>query len=272
MESPKLKTSYCLVVISQLKREVVRFLRQKTRVIGALGTPLVFWLLLGSGLGNSTQFSPTHFGAAAATKLNYLQYFFPGTIVLILLFTAIFSTISIIEDRREGFLQGILVSPIPRSAYVLGKLLGGTLLAFLQGLLFMGLSPFLGISMSLTSFLFVCAIIFTMSFGLTGLGFLMAWKLNSTQGFHALMNLLLMPLWFLSGAIFPISSAPSFLKWIMTINPLSYSVIGLQMGFYQQVESTLYAPATLCLAVLIGFSVIMFILSTMAASKKITAI
>ena len=105
-----------------LWREVVRFLRQRQRIVGALGTPLVFWLLIGSGMGT-------------------LKYFFPGTVVMILLFTAIFSTISIIEDRREGFLQGVLVSPAPRSAIVMGKMFGGTALAVLQGLLFVAAAP-----------------------------------------------------------------------------------------------------------------------------------
>src|SRR5205085_9228694 len=124
------------------RREVVRFLRQRSRIVGALGTPVVFWLLLGFGVGNS--FTP----GGQKIAMRYQEYFFPGTVVLILLFTAIFSTISIIEDRKEGFLQAVLVAPVPRSAFVLGKLLGGTSLAFGQAVLFMLLSPLVGISVS----------------------------------------------------------------------------------------------------------------------------
>src|SRR5204862_1547331 len=122
-----------LPALSLAKRELVRFLRQRHRVVGALATPIVFWLLIGGGMGRSFRADGTPGGG------NYLQYFFPGTVLMILLFTAIFSTISIIEDRREGFLQSVLVAPVPRMAIVLGKVLGGTVLAFGQGLIFLHL-------------------------------------------------------------------------------------------------------------------------------------
>jgi ABC-2 type transport system permease protein len=115
-----------LPALSLCKRELVRFLRQRHRIIGALATPLIFWLLIGAGMGRSFAVP----GSAGGS--NYMEYFFPGTIVMILLFTAIFSTISIIEDRREGFLQGVLVAPVSRMAIVLGKILGGTVLGFLS--------------------------------------------------------------------------------------------------------------------------------------------
>ena len=121
----------CLPALSLCKRELVRFLRQRHRIIGALATPIVFWLLIGAGMGRSFHFEGLPGGG------NYLQYFFPGTVLMILLFTAIFSTISIIEDRREGFLQSVLVAPVPRMSIVLGKVLGGTVLAFGQGLIFL---------------------------------------------------------------------------------------------------------------------------------------
>src|SRR5687767_7711902 len=122
-----------LPALSLARRELVRFLRQRHRVIGALATPIVFWLLIGLGMGRSFRGE----GLPGTGGDNYLQFFFPGTVVMILLFTAIFSTISIIEDRREGFLQSVLVAPVPRVAIVLGKVLGGTALASGQGLLFL---------------------------------------------------------------------------------------------------------------------------------------
>src|SRR6476620_12802000 len=120
------------VIFTLSQRELVRFFRQKNRVFGALGQPIIFWLLFGAGLG------------AAKVDENKLDYshFFPGTLVMILLFTAIFATISIIEDRREGFLQGVLVAPIPRWTMVLGKVLGGTAIAMLQGVMFIILGWF----------------------------------------------------------------------------------------------------------------------------------
>src|ERR1700710_532328 len=129
--------------LSLTHRELVRFLRQRHRIIGALGTPIVFWLLLGLGMGRSFQ------GINVPGGASYLEYFFPGTVLMILLFTAIFSTISIIEDRREGFLQSVLVAPVSRMAIVLGKVLGGTALAFGQGLLFLLLAPLIGIHLGI---------------------------------------------------------------------------------------------------------------------------
>src|SRR6266542_3997069 len=111
--------------LSLYHRDLIRFLRQRHRIVGALATPLVFWLLVGAGMNRS-------FKADVPGGGNYLAYFFPGTVLMILLFTAIFSTISVIEDRREGFLQGVLVAPVKRMSIVLGKVLGGTLLAVLQ--------------------------------------------------------------------------------------------------------------------------------------------
>jgi len=127
---------------------------------------------------------------------------------LIVLFTAIFSTISIIEDRHEGFLQSVLVAPISRGALVLGKIAGGTTLAFIQGVLFLCFCPLVGITIHPVSVLYLLLVLLLISFGLTGLGFVLAWRLDSIQGFHAIMNLFLIPLWLLSGALFPSPAPP----------------------------------------------------------------
>src|SRR5436305_2887017 len=139
----------CLPALSLCRRELVRFLRQKHRIIGALATPIVFWLLIGAGMGRSFQ-AP---GAGASPTSGYMAYFFPGTVVMILLFTAIFSTISIIEDRREGFLQSVLVAPVARLTIVLGKIRGGAILAVGQAFLFLLLAPLLGGHFTVASFL-----------------------------------------------------------------------------------------------------------------------
>src|SRR5204863_6127638 len=150
-------TYFWLPAMTLWQRELVRFFRQRSRVIGALGPPVLFWFLIGSGLGSSFRVLPTS-GLAAASGANYLQYFFPGTIVLIVLFTAIFSTISIIEDRHEGFLQSVMVAPVPRSSLVLGKIAGGTSLAFVQGVLFLCFCPMVGISIRFLPLLYLLAI------------------------------------------------------------------------------------------------------------------
>lgn len=242
-----------LPTFTLLKREVVRFLRQRSRIVGAIGTPLLFWLLLGTGLNH----------AFAMGSLSYLKYFFPGTIVMVLLFTAIFSTISIIEDRREGFLQAVLVSPSSRFSIVLGKLLGGMTLATLQGLIVLALAPLIGVSLTVKTFLSITAIMAVLSFGLTGLGFIIAWKLDSTQGFHSVMNLFLMPLWFLSGSVFPITGAPAWLSVLMKINPLTYSVAALHQGLYFNLQhQPPYPSYAVCLGITIVFSTAMMGLAT----------
>ena len=212
-----------LATFALWRRDIVRFYRQRSRVIGALGTPVVFWLLLGSGLGSSFRaVSPV------APDGGYLEYFYPGTLALILLFTAIFSTISVIEDRHEGFLQGVLVAPVPRSAIALGKILGGTTLALMQAAVFLLLAPFANMSVGWASLPMLLIVLGTLGFALTGLGFAMAWILDSVQGFHAIMNLFLLPMWLLSGAVFPPTGAAEWIRWVMLLNPMTYGVAAIR--------------------------------------------
>lgn len=220
------RQAFWLPIWTLTVRELVRFFRQRTRVIGALGQPVLFWILFGAGLRGS--FTPP---AWADRGMSYQEYFFPGVAVMILLFTAIFSTISIIEDRREGFLQGVLVAPISRLSLVLGKLSGGTVLAVLQAALFLALGPLLGIQVSLASAISTLAFLTLLGFTLTALGFLIAWPLDSTQGFHAIMSVFLMPMWLLSGSFFPAGESV-WLGWVIRLNPLTYGVAGLRRLLY----------------------------------------
>jgi ABC-2 type transport system permease protein len=214
---------FFLAVWTLWQRELVRFYRQPSRVIGALAPPVLFWLLIGAGLG------PSFHAPGTAAGTSYLAYFFPGVVILILLFTAIFSEISIIEDRREGFLQAVLVSPVPRASVVLGKVLGGTTLAVLQSALFLLLGPAIGLRLSSAGALAVlAAVLFLLAFALTALACAIAWWLDSTQGFHAIMNLFLIPMWLLAGTLFPVSGAPGWLGVVMRVNPLTYGVAVLR--------------------------------------------
>jgi len=200
-------------VLALAQRELVRFFRQRNRVFGALGQPIIFWLLFSEGLRSN--------------ELGY-AHFFPGTLVMILLFTAIFATISIIEDRSEGFLQSVLVSPAPRWAMVLGKVLGGSAIAMIQGLLFLGLgAATLGLASGLVDVAAAIALMAVISVALTALGFSIAWRMDSTHGFHAIMSVFLFPMWLLSGAFFP-ATGDGWLAWIVRLNPLTYGVAGLR--------------------------------------------
>jgi ABC-2 type transport system permease protein len=257
-------------------REILRFFRQRNRIIGAIATPLVFWLLFGAGLDRSFELS-----AAGSDGQGFREYFFPGTLAMILLFTAIFASISIIEDRREGFLQSVLVAPIPRWSMVLGKILGGTLIALIQGSLFCLLALTLpNATFDPLSLLGLLGIMFVVSLALTALGYLIAWRMDSTQGFHAIMNLVLMPMWLLSGSFFPIPSLESsrgIMYWIMTLNPLTYGVTGIRWLMFENMntESTnpdFFLPSLqICWIVSLAFALVTFVMAWKVSGSRTTA-
>ncbi len=213
------------------KREIVKFVRDRSRLIGALAQPLVFWLLLGLGFQRSFAF-PESATNAAAGSMDYLEYFFPGMIALMILFTAIFSTISIVEERKTGFLQAALIAPVSRIAFVLGTTLGGTTLSLLQAVLLLLLLPVIWIVPSVSGLLLLLLVSFLMGLAFTALGVAIAWTMKTTRGFHAIMNLFLLPMWILSGALFPYEGASKILQWIITINPVSYAVSAIRSALY----------------------------------------
>ena len=252
-----------LAVYALLRRDIIRFLRQRSRVIGALGTPLIFWVLLGSGLGDSFTVGPL-----GAPTGGYLEYFYPGTLALILLFTAIFSTISVIEDRHDGFLQGVMVAPVPRMAIVLGKLLGGTTLALLQAALFLFLAPLANTPIALATLPLLLLVLAVFAFALTGLGFVLAWMLDSTQGFHAFMNVLLIPMWLLSGAVFPQAGAAGWVRGVMLVNPMTYGVSALQSVLTGRDAPGVQMPLGRSLAVIAIFGLATFALSSWSVRRR----
>lgn len=241
-----------LPVCTLARRELTRFFRQRTRVIGALGQPILFWILFGAGLNGSFR---------GPADMSYQEYFFPGVAAMILMFTAIYSTISIIEDRREGFLQGVLVAPIPRASLVLGKVLGGTVLAVLQSMLFLlvgpalafvGLAPELHTGLTWQNALPVIGFLALVGFSLTALGYLIAWPMDSTHGFHAIMSIFLMPMWLLSGSFFPPGES-GWLSWVIRLNPLTYGVAGLRRIMTANPAAVQALPPWwLCLSVTLG--------------------
>jgi len=245
------------------QREIVRFYRQRNRIIGALLSPLVFWFVIGSGIG------PSFRVGSAPDGMRYLEYFYPGTLILIMLFTAIFSTISIIEDRREGFLQSVLVAPISPGSIVCGKILGGTTLALLQGLIFLLLAPFAGIHLTPERLLICLFALFVVGFGLTGLGFLVAWPMESTQGFHAIMNVFLIPLWLMSGALFPATNPHSWIYWAVHINPVTYGVAAVRRALYTGDPGVLNLPGfPLSIGLTIAFGLVMYAVAFVLVKRK----
>ncbi len=243
-------------------REIVRFYRQRTRVMGVIASPLLFWLVLGSGFGTSFR------SGTAAGQQHYLEYFYPGTLIMIVLFTSIFAMMSVIEDRKEGFLLSVLVAPVSRSAIVLGKVLGGTTLATAQGLIFLCFAPAAGIHLSLAALPLIVLTVFLVAFALTALGFAIAWPMDSTAAFHAIINLFLIPMWLLSGALFPLSGASWWIRFLMRVNPLTYGVEALR-GLLDP-QTTEAFPLGASLATLVLFSAFMFAIAFLMANRRST--
>ncbi|HEU0139889.1 MAG TPA: ABC transporter permease [Bryobacteraceae bacterium] len=245
-----MNSGFWLPAFTLWRRELIRFWREKARVAGFVGSPLVFWLVIGSGFGN-------------------LAFFFPGALTLTVMFSAVFSTMSLIEDRREGFLLSMLVSPAPRSAMVLGKVMGSATLAWIQGLIFLAFFPLAGFRPSAVAIVELVAVLFLISFTFTSLGFLLAWQMDSTQGFHAVINLLLFPLWMVSGAIFSIESAHGWMQVLMRMNPLTYS-LSLVRHFLERGNGEGLPPLATSLVVSLATGIALWMASTFVASQRTT--
>src|SRR6202022_3225146 len=256
------RTLTVLPALSLWWREIVRFYRQRTRVVGVILSPLLFWIVIGSGFGTSFR------SGGSGAQQHYLEYFYPGALIMIVLFTSIFTMMSVIEDRKEGFLLSVLVAPVPRSAIVWGKVLGGTTLSAIQGLILLAFAPLVGIHLGLTGFLLVVLTVFLVSFALTALGFTIAWSMDSTQTFHAIINLFLIPLWLLSGALFPLTGASEWIRFLVRINPLTYGVEALRDVLYPASPAVFPLPSSL--ATLVLFSALMFGLSFVMVNRRST--
>jgi ABC-2 type transport system permease protein len=202
-------------------REVKKFWRERSRLWGGIARPILWLLILGGGLR----------GAISASSLggsDYQQYIFPGVIGLTLIFSAMQSAMSIIWDREFGFLKEVLAAPVPRLSIVIGKALGGATQATLQGMITMLFAPLIGLWLAPLAIVELIVMMFIVSFALTSLGIVIASKMTSFEGFGTISNFVVMPMYFLSGAIYPTSSAPVWLKPLTMINPLSYGVDGLR--------------------------------------------
>ena len=250
-----------VAVYALWKRELVKFGRDRSRVIGALLQPLGFWLLLGLGFQGTFRLPPE-----VGAEVGFFEFLFPGILALIILFTAIFSTISIVEERRSGFLQSALVAPVSRASLVLGNTLGGTTLAIAEAGLFLLFVPLIGISLSLPGLGVVLLAALCLGLTFTSLGVIIAWRMETTRGFHAVMNLFLLPLWFLSGSFFPIAGAPPVLQWIVRLNPVSYAVAAIRDGLYLP---TGHGLATVPISASLGISVVTAIVMLAIAARVV---
>ncbi|MBN2752007.1 MAG: ABC transporter permease [Rhodospirillaceae bacterium] len=243
------------------QREILRFTRQKSRVIGGIAQPILIWVFLGSG------FSPS-FRPATSSGSDYAAYVFPGILLLMLLFSSVFSAMTLIEDRDHGFLQGVLAAPVSRRAVVMGKIGGGAALAVAQGLILLLAAPLAGMPFHAEGLFLALPILCLAAIGFASTGFVVAWSMRSTSGFHAVMMVVLMPAWMLSGALFPIHGVPLWLEWVMAINPLSYGHALLSEALS---AGAITPPSTMTLSVqmvvFLGWIVIVVALSINRAER-----
>lgn len=235
------------------RRELVRVGRQPARIVAGVGTVALIWLIFASGLAGSM--SGGTFGAFLA----------PGMASMVVLFASIFGAISLIEDREQGFLRGVLVSPVPRWAVMASKVIGGGAIALAQGALVLALAPLSGISPGVSGWVLALLALACMGAGVTGLALALAWRCASVAGFHGVMNLVLMPMWLLGGTIFPLDTASPWLAWIMRVNPLTWTGEALRRALTG--ESVLGVWAWVGAA---GFALAGFALATIAASAVAT--
>jgi ABC-2 type transport system permease protein len=230
-------------------RQLKRYFRSKARIIGSLGQPLLFFFALGFGFG------PIYTKAGGG---NYVQFLAPGIITMSILFTATFSGIEVLWDRRFGFLKETLVAPVSRLEIMLGRTLGGATVAVLQGLIVFVLSVAIGfrpVTMSMIPFALLYMILIAVTF--TALGTAIASLIEDMQGFQIIINFLIMPMFFLSGALFPLQNLPRAVVIVSTLNPLTYGVDGLRgalinAGHFSIFTDLLMLAAIATIVMLIG--------------------
>jgi len=202
-------------------RSIKRYIRSKSRIIGSLAQPLFFFLALGFGLGSVF---------SSQGGFDYLAFIAPGIIAMSVLFTSVFSGIQVLWDKQFGFLKETLIAPVSRNSIMLGQTLGGATTALIQGIVMMFIIFIFGKLTFETGILIALGFMILISVAFTSLGIAMASKMEDMQGFQLIMNFLIMPVFFLSGALFPITSLPSWLKSVVYINPLTYGVEGMRYG------------------------------------------
>lgn len=232
------------------KREMIRFFRSKSRVIGSLGMPVFMLAILGTGLNAAINIP--------GMEGNYVTFITPGILSMVLLFASVFAGVIVIVDRQFGFLKETLVAPVSRTSIVIGKALGGATAAVLQGVIILGIAVLLGVNIALGNLLLAFPVMFLISFGFVALGIAIASVMEDMHGFQLIMNFMIMPMFFLSGALFPLDTAPEIIRYVSYVDPLTYEVESLRY--------LLIGSSEMALAVSIGILVLFSALCTFVAA------
>jgi ABC-2 type transport system permease protein len=242
-------------------REFIKFFREKSRLLGTLARPVLWLFVVGNGMSSLI---------APQAGFSYLQFIFPGMIGMTILFSSIFSSISIVWDREFGFMKEMLVAPISRLSIVIGKTISGTLISVAQAVIILALIPLLGMQLTVLQFVEVVLVSVLVSFCITSLGILIAARLTSFDGFNIIMNFLVMPMLFLSGAMYPVTSMPPALKLLTLANPLTYGIDAFKHVLLRNGTPPLGPefPLVLDLFVVSAVSVVMLTLAALSFRRK----
>lgn len=254
--------AYDLATVRTLwRRDLVRFFRQPSRLAGALGQPILFWLIIGSGMAGTFRMP--------GSSVGYLEFFYPGVVLMVVLFAAIFTTVSVIEDRHQGFLQSVLAGPGSRGALVVGKAVGSASVALSQAALFLALAPAAGFPLLSVNWALLVLALALVAVGLSALGFAVAWAVDNVQGYHAIQMTLLVPLWVVSGAMFPPSAEHPAFTAVMRANPVAYGVSAARRALSGPLApGALPGSAARDLAVVAAFALAMLALAVLAARRR----
>lgn len=243
-------------------RELKKYFRERTRLLAMIGQPLLYLMIMGQGLRTMFQLNIEGF--------DYLSFMYPGIVAMTILFTSMFASVSIIWDREFGFLKEVLVAPVPRSAIAVGKALGGSTTALLQGTILLVLAPLAGLALSPSAIVQILPLLFLLAFAITSFGTVVAAHTESMEGFHMIMNFIIVPLFLLSGAFFPIGTAPEWMQPLMKLNPVAYGVDALRNIMFiasPAKDFIVFYPLYYDVLVLAGFSILMVTLSMLAFNR-----
>lgn len=258
--------NFIQTVITIWRREIIRYLRDKTRIFSTLFQPLMFLFIFGAGLRQTL--------AVGNFGIDFIKFMYPGIIAMSVMGVAFFSTISTVWDREFGFLKEILVAPVSRTAIAIGKTLGAATIASLQALILLVLAPFIGIGLHLTAIPSLFVFMILLSFAISGMGLLIASLMKTMESFGLLMQVLIFPMFFLSGAFFPLTAVPKWMSVLSKINPLTYGVDAFRQILLNKevtqaaIQKIIIYPVRIDALFLIIFSAIMISLAVLAFNKE----
>ena len=239
-------------------RDIVRFKRDRVRMFSSLGMPIVYLFVFGSGLSPAMR-------EMGGGNIDFKQFMFPGVLTMTVLFTSVFSAVSIVWDREFGFLKEVMVAPVSRVAVALGKVAGGSTVSLFQGLIVLLLAPVLGVNLSISQIVSLIGLMVMLAVMMTSLGILIAARQKSMEGFHMMMNFVLLPMFFLSGAFFPLRGVPVWMYLLSKLDPVTYGVDPLRQVSLQALvppdlmHTVSFNPVTYNVMMMASFSVLFLI-------------